>query len=84
MECKPFQFHKTLQILSLFRLTSCRIICDGIKEYFNAMLPSRLLYKEEKSQYSKLMAENADKEPSQIYGCHHLLRLFGKNFLIWF
>jgi len=55
-------------------------ITTGIKEYFNTMLGSQLLYKFERPQYTKLIKDeaNRDKPLSKIYGGVHLCRLFGK------
>lgn len=59
-------------------------VVSGIKEYFDKSLDKILLYKFEREQYRLLRqkwetgAENyADKGPLDIYGAHHLLRLFG-------
>jgi mortality factor 4-like protein 1 len=56
----------------------------GIKEYFDKSLDKILLYKFEREQYRLLRqrwesgAENyTDKGPLDIYGAHHLARLFG-------
>ncbi|OKL59843.1 Chromatin modification-related protein eaf3 [Talaromyces atroroseus] len=55
----------------------------GIKEYFDKSLDKILLYKFEREQYRLLRqkwesgAENyTDKGPLDIYGAHHLVRLF--------
>lgn len=57
----------------------------GIKEYFDKSLDKILLYKFEREQYRLLRQKwesgvdtYADKGPLDIYGAHHLVRLFGK------
>lgn len=57
---------------------ACKEVATGLKEYFNAMLGSLLLFKFERPQYADLLKENPDKPLSQIYGAHHFLRLFTK------
>ena len=68
-------------------------VLDGLKVYFDFMLKDHLLYAEEKTQYDHVIlshdshvtnsmdinGENQYSQipPSTVYGCIHLLRLFG-------
>jgi hypothetical protein len=59
-----------------------REVINGLHFYFNKCVGTRLLYKKERKQYrvTRLKYEHLDN--SQIFGAEHLLRLFGKDFLI--
>lgn len=73
---------KNSKSLSSSKESAMLEVTNGIKEYFNVMLGSQLLYKFERPQYQQFINESGDDvSMSSIYGVIHLLRLFG-NF--WF
>jgi mortality factor 4-like protein 1 len=51
-------------------------LCEGLKDYFDIMLGTQLLYKFERPQYSDVLQMYPDKSPSEVYGIEHFLRLF--------
>lgn len=51
---------------------------EGLVLYFDHALPVVLLYRTERRQYSDLVAKHPGVQPSKLYGCEHLLRLFTK------
>ena len=53
-------------------------VTAGVREYFNVMLSSQLLYKHERAQYDQLVKSQPGLVPSKTYGVVHLLRLFTK------
>merc|ERR1719319_590099 len=53
-------------------------VTAGIREYFNAMLPSHLLYRQERAQYEAMVKQAPGLVPCKVYGPVHLLRLFTK------
>ena len=53
-------------------------VTAGVREYFNVMLSSQLLYKHERAQYEQMIKSDPGMVPSKTYGVVHLLRLFTK------
>lgn len=51
----------------------------GLILYFNTALGNRLLYRQERQQYSDIRNTHGDKQLVDVYGPEHLLRLFGKK-----
>ncbi|GAB0490452.1 hypothetical protein MMPV_001689 [Pyropia vietnamensis] len=59
-----------------------RDVAEGLREYFDAALPTILLYRVERPQYNAVMAAGGRGggrvRPSKVYGAEHLLRLLVK------
>jgi len=65
-------------------------VIAGVREYFNKSLGRILLYRFERQQFYEVHkqvesghGEHAGKTLCDMYGCEHLLRLFGKQFDVW-
>lgn len=53
-------------------------VTAGVREYFNVMVPTQLLYRQERAQYEQLLRQEPGLVPCKVYGVVHLLRLFTK------
>ncbi|ORZ01080.1 MRG-domain-containing protein [Syncephalastrum racemosum] len=51
-------------------------IVNGIKLYFDKSLETTLLYRVERDQFSQILKKDDTKQPSDVYGIEHLMRLF--------
>ncbi|KAJ2373331.1 Esa1p-associated factor [Coemansia sp. RSA 2611] len=51
-------------------------IIDGLKVYFDKALGNILLYRFERYQYKQMLEQYPERNPAEIYGSEHLLRLF--------
>lgn len=61
------------------KLERMEYVLAGFEVYFNAVLYKALLFKIEKPQHDKFMANKKKKpKPSMIYGYYHFLRFFVK------
>lgn len=58
------------------QLASYRDFFQGLMLYFNRALPTILLYRYEREQYTAAMSVLSELTPSGVYGAEHLLRLF--------
>ena len=69
--CK-WQFYKC----ECLQVSTAQEVTLGLKDFFNAVVGDKLLYKIERLQYSEQGAVGGD--PIDVYGSAHLLRLMAK------
>lgn len=62
--------------ISLNKKSVITEVINGLKECFNVMLRTQLLYKFERPQHDDILDDKPDTPMAQIYGAIHLLRLF--------
>lgn len=59
------------------RAAEVRAVTDSLIEYFDMMLGTQLLYKNDRAQYTEVLGQHPPDAPmSRVYGSFHLLRLF--------
>lgn len=58
------------------QVSTAQEVTLGLKDFFNAVVGDKLLYKIERLQYSEQGAVGGD--PIDVYGSAHLLRLMAK------
>lgn len=54
-----------------------QVVASGIRDYFDRLLGTCLLYDTEREQYDRLVSKHPSVHMSEVYGAEHLLRLFG-------
>lgn len=57
-------------------------VTEGLKEYFESLLPTHLLYQQERKQHEELISSNPNVKLTRLYSIAHFLRLFGMLLLI--
>ena len=58
------------------QVSTAQEVTLGLKDFFNAVVGDKLLYKIERAQYNEQLASGG--EPIDVYGSAHLLRLMAK------